>query len=223
MLPPAELAAVDDSAPRRRGPAPRISAEQISEAVLDLGFDQASLNAVAAELGVKHGALYRYIGDRDGMMRTALDLAIARFQWPEPATDWRRTMHNEALAWWDFCTTHRGFVEVLSEVGTVPPSLALRSLTVATRLWELGVEATDAVLIVDLVAGTIHNEFLWTSQRSSAIDEVNGLPDEDVARYSAGVPDELLGVVVEQLIDDPWPWFERKLELMLAGVSTRPS
>lgn len=189
--------------------------------MLRLGFDQASLNAVAADLGVKHGALYRYIGDRDGMMRAALELAIERFDWPGPIDGWCDTMQAEARAWWTFCTQHPGFVEVLAEVGSVPASLAQRSLTVATRLWELGVEATDAVLIVDLVAGTIHNEFLWISQRSSAIDEIATLDDETLGRYSAGVPDEVLAVVVEQLVEDAWPWFERKLDLMLAGVSTR--
>lgn len=201
---------------------PRISAEQISEAVLAVGFDRASLNVVAAELGVKHGALYRYIGDRDGMMRSALVLSLERFDWPELADDWRATMHAEARAWWEFCTAHPGFVEVLAEVGTVPAPMARRSLAVAAHLWELGVEAADAALLVDLVAGTIHNEFLWTAQRSSVIDELSELPSEDLARYAEGVPDELLGVVVEQLIEDPWPWFERKLGLMLAGVTMRP-
>ena len=104
-----------EALPRKRGPVPKLSADKIAAAVIDVGFADASVTSVAERLGVTHAALYRYIDDRDAMMRTALERVTAAHEWPELVDDWREVLWNECRGWWAFCERYPGFAGITPE------------------------------------------------------------------------------------------------------------
>lgn len=211
-----------ETAPSRRpGPTPRLSTQLIADAVIEVGFDRASMTAVAGHLGVAHGALYRYVGDREGMMRVALATVTSRHEWPALVDGWRDVVWNEARAWWVFCEEHPGFVTVLASTPGMPEPMASRSLAVSVHLRDLGVRVEDALVVVDMVVDMIHDIFHRASQRQGVIDRALAMPSDEFAEQVAGVPDDMLDVLASALIDDPWPWFARKVDVILDGVAAR--
>lgn len=193
----------------------------IADAVIDIGFANASLTAVAQHLGVGHGALYRYIGDRNGMMRAALERLTGRFEWPDLVDDWREVLWNESRAWWTLCERHPGFVTVLAPTPGMPTPMSRRSMRLAVHLHGLGLVGADSLLVVDLVTDTIHDIFHRASQREAVIDQALTMSTEEAAEHIEGVPEEMVEVLLNALIGDPWPWYAQKLELIIDGLAAR--
>jgi len=54
-----------DQTQSRRGRPPRITHDQIAQAVIDVGFPNLTFAAVREKLGVGESTLYRYAPDRD--------------------------------------------------------------------------------------------------------------------------------------------------------------
>ena len=219
MPPPAPPSS--DAPPRKRGPVPKLSSEKIAAAVIDVGFSQASVTSVAERLGVTHAALYRYIDDRDGMMRTALERVTAAHEWPELVDDWREVIWNECRGWWAFCERYPGFVGVLATTPGMPSPMSRRMLAVALHLNSLGLSHSDALVVIDLLWDTIHDIFHRSDQRHGVIEGVITMSADEIESHLDGVPDEMIEVVVNALIGDPWPWFARKVELVLDGLAAR--
>ncbi len=193
----------------------------IADAVIDVGFDNASITAVAQHLGVAHGALYRYVSDRDAMMRAALVRVTASFDWPELADDWRQVLWNESRAWWALCQRYPGFVPVLASMPGMPAPMSRRSMKVALHLHHLGLPSADALIVVDLITDMIHDIFHRASQREAVIEQALTMSPEEAAEHIEGVPEEMIEVLLSALIGDPWPWYARKLDLIIDGLDVR--
>jgi AcrR family transcriptional regulator len=73
----------DQGAPSRIGRPARIGRDDIARAVLEIGFDDATIKRVAAHLGVSVPGLYYYVRGRDDLLRVAAEYALARTQVPE--------------------------------------------------------------------------------------------------------------------------------------------
>lgn len=205
----------------RAGPVPRLSADAIAQAVIDVGFENASLVAVAQHLSVGHGALYRYIGDRDGMMRSALERLTASYPWPALVDDWETTLWNEARAWWALCDDHAGFVATLASTPGLPPAMGARSLAVAVHLTASGVGNYDALVVTDFAVGLVHNVFHWASQRQAILDQALSMSPEDAAQRVAGVPRDMVAALADAMAGDAWSWYAAKLEFVIEGVRSR--
>ena len=188
--------------------------------VVEVGFDRASVTSVADALGVTHAALYRYISDRDAMMRAAMERVTAEHEWPELVDDWREVLWNEARGWWAFCERYPGFVTALASTPGMPAPMSKRMIRVSTHLHALGLSAGDALVALDLLMDTIHDIFHRADQRRGVIDGVITMSPEEVAEHLEGVPDDLVEVVINALIGDPWPWFSRKLDLVIDGIAS---
>lgn len=207
--------------PRKRGPVPKLSADKIADAVLAVGFTEASVTAVAQHLGVTHAALYRHIGDRDGMLRAAIVRLLDSWEWPELADDWRDVLWNEARSWWALCEANHGFVAALGIAPFMPLPMSRRTLKVAAHLQEFGLSANDSLMVVDLVTDMVHDIFHRSQQRRGVIEHALHMAPEEAARHIEGVGDDMVEVILGRLIGDPWPWFASKLELVLDGLTTR--
>lgn len=193
----------------------------IAEAVIELGFENASLTNVAQHLNAGHGALYRYIGDRDGMMREALQRLVLSYPWPELVDDRREVLWNESKAWWALCTEYPGFVGALASTPGLPAAMTRRAFLVAKHLNELGVCAADAAMVVDLTTGLVHNIFKWAAQREAIIEQTLEMSVDDAIALIDGIPDEIVGVLGTVLDGEIWPWYSGQLEIILDGLDAR--
>jgi AcrR family transcriptional regulator len=101
--------AVGASGPERRGRGRRaqLSRERIVAAALESNLDTLTVRELAARLGVTHGALYRWVGDRDQLLDMVSDVIVARIMPPDQPRpgQWRAwlrrlawSMHDEFLA-----------------------------------------------------------------------------------------------------------------------------
>jgi hypothetical protein len=94
-----------------------------------------------------------------------------------------------------------------------------RSMNVAMHLRGLGVGNRDALMAVDFLSGTIHNIYFKRAQRESVLDQISEMPPE-LAELAASLPPDMLEVIVEGFVDDPWPWFAQKLQLVIDGIGS---
>ena len=80
---------------KRIGRPPRIDLAAIADAVLEVGFDDATMRRVAEHLGVSVPGLYHYVKGRDDLLRIAAERALARVELPEDTgqhwTEWLRS------------------------------------------------------------------------------------------------------------------------------------
>jgi len=82
-----------------RGPGrpARLSADAIVAAAVEHGTGQLTVRGLARRLGVAHSALYRWVGDRDGLLDlisdSLLDRVCAQIT-DQPAGEWRAWLTN---------------------------------------------------------------------------------------------------------------------------------
>jgi AcrR family transcriptional regulator len=68
---------------KRIGRPPRIDLAAIADAVLEIGFEDATMRRVADHLGVSVPGLYHYVKGRDDLLRVAAERALSRVELPE--------------------------------------------------------------------------------------------------------------------------------------------
>jgi AcrR family transcriptional regulator len=71
-----------DDAPRSVGRPPRIDHDAIAQAVIDIGFEDATMKRVAEHLGVSVPGLYYYVRNREDLLRLAAEYSLARTPLP---------------------------------------------------------------------------------------------------------------------------------------------
>jgi len=220
----------------RLGRPPLVSRAGIVEAVLDVGFEQATMAAVAAHLGVDSSTLYRHVDSRTDMLDAAADLALRRAEWPVPpggAGGWRPFLTTYAEGIWSLCERHPGLAVYLRSAQTVPPELVRHTLIVVAYLREaLGFSVLDAAVIVDTVGDLTIDAFLIARQLAEQPASVAGLARrytelaEEIARTdpaAALLAGEYLQVVTDAVagVGGREQWWRRKLAYVLDGIETR--
>ena len=103
------------STPRRSkmGRPPRVSAQAIIEAAIDIGLEQVTLKQVADRLGVVTSALYRHVQSREELVRLAAFRLMLSRNLPQPG--------DKVLAHWAVLAT--GYAESLFGALTSEPQL----------------------------------------------------------------------------------------------------
>ena len=71
-----------DDAPRSVGRPARIDHDAIAQAVIEIGFEDATMKRVAEHLGVSVPGLYYYVRGRDDLLRLAAEYSLARTPLP---------------------------------------------------------------------------------------------------------------------------------------------
>jgi AcrR family transcriptional regulator len=83
---------------RRVGRPARINRDSIASAVLEIGFDDATMKRVAEHLGVSVPGLYYYVRGRDDLLRVAAAYSLARTALPEDrGQHWAQWLREWAL------------------------------------------------------------------------------------------------------------------------------
>jgi AcrR family transcriptional regulator len=110
---------------RKRGPIPRISRESVLEAARHLPPKRLTMTAIAAELGVTAGALYRYFPDRSAVLEALATERQALLEPPDPGLGWREWLTEEIRRERALWTAHPELVDVAAMPAVVGPATAV--------------------------------------------------------------------------------------------------
>jgi AcrR family transcriptional regulator len=149
------------SSPRRRGPRPRHSREDVARAAVAIadrdGLDAVTFRAVAARLGTGVMSLYNYVPDKQALVYEMTELVSAELDLPEPTGDWRADMHMVAGRQRDLVHRHPWLVTALSHLQPLgPATLALLEFALVA-LEPAGLPARDRLETISLVNGFVLN------------------------------------------------------------------
>ena len=234
--------------PARRGRPPRLTREQISDAVLAVGFAELTFAAVRERLGVGETTLYRYAPDRDELVRLGLEGAIAGTTWPALDGPWRPVLTAHALAAWHMFEAHPGSATE-SARGIVPPGVMRLVDVLCAALMREGFTAGNAVLACDIVfdlvtdnrrgvehidalvpsAGpgraSMHTGWAHPGTEAAAAAPAEAVtaaePTETASQHPGAGPaerDAIHAAIRASIEMDPLEWFSGKLEVVLDGV-----
>ncbi len=172
-------------APRRRGPKPALSVEQVVRAAVEIadaeGLEAVSMARVAESLGYSSMALYRYVASKDELLALMADAVAADFTLPPyPEGDWRAGLEAWTRAQIDGVIARPWFIDLPLATVQLGPN-RLRWVDAAfTILRDLGLTVDEKLQIVGLLAQHVLGEGrVQVETRRAAADAVRreqGLP-----------------------------------------------
>jgi AcrR family transcriptional regulator len=206
-----------------------VDREAIVRAAVEIGFDELTMSAVGARLGVRHSTLYRYFGTRDALAAAAIDRCAASVDWPEPDGDWREFLRATAKSYWSLYERHAGLAVEVSTLRSTSAALVDIANRSGVTLLDLGFDAENAVLVVDMLGELVTQAFLGASAAqpdaattpASVVDSSRGRRVELMRPWLDRYDPRLRDVLTEVIARPPARQFEKKLELFLDGVSRR--
>jgi len=217
-----------DGAPRRRGPRPRHTRQDVALAAVAIadadGIDKVTFRAVAARLGVGVMSLYNYVPDKQALVYDMVGEAAAELRLPEPTGDWRADMHGLAREQRALLHRHPWLVTESSHLQPLGPTV------LAPIEWALGVlEPTGLPARERLETIAMFNWFVGDVVRGELAARAAPPPDSEQAVAQARQLGELLATgryprfaaaVTEHGPPDPdtRPHFDRLLDRILDGL-----
>jgi AcrR family transcriptional regulator len=214
--------------PRRRGPRPRYSREDVTRAAVVIadsdGLDAVTFRAVAAHLGTGVMSLYNYVPDKQSLVYDMAELVSAELELPEPTGDWRADMHLVAGKQHALAHRHPWLIQAVSHLQPLgPATLALLEFALGA-LEPTGLSPQDCLETIALING-----FVLNIVRAELASEATAADPEQQARQFALVPELLatgryprFAAVITQG-GQPEKWepvahFGRLLDLILDGL-----
>jgi AcrR family transcriptional regulator len=217
-----------DGAPRRRGPRPRHTRQDVALAAVAIadadGVDKVTFRAVAARLGVGVMSLYNYVPDKQALVYDMVAEAAAELRLPEPTGDWRADMHGLAREQRALLHRHPWLVTESSHLQPLGPTV------LAPIEWALGVlEPTGLPAPERLETIALFNWFVGDMVRGELAARAAPPPDSERAVAQARQLGELLATgryprfaaaVAQSRPPDPDapPYFDRLLDRILDGL-----
>src|SRR3984957_7414530 len=112
--------------PRRRGPRPRHSREDVVGAAVAIadgdGLDAVTFRAVAARLGTGVMSLYNYVPDKQALVYEMTELVGAELDLPWPTGDWRADLHEMARRQREVVHRHPWLIDAVTHLQPIGPS-----------------------------------------------------------------------------------------------------
>ncbi|MFC8922122.1 TetR/AcrR family transcriptional regulator [Cellulosimicrobium sp. NPDC057127] len=173
-------------APRRRGPKPALSVDQVVRAAIDVadteGLEAVSMARVAESLGYSSMALYRYVASKDELLALMADAAAADFALPPyPEGDWRAGLEAWTRAQVDGILARPWFIDLPLPTVRLGPNRARWIDAAFEILGELDLTADEKLQIIGLLAQHVLGEGrVQVETRRAAADAVRreqGLPE----------------------------------------------
>lgn len=138
-----------------RGRPPRITAEQIAAAALDIGLDAFTMRQIADRLGVTPQALYRHVHDRHHVEALAIDLVADRFVIPDPQQlTWWEFLEQLGLSLYQLAVATPGLSDSMTRLGDMTPVALSFIERCDTVLTDAGFTAFEAFRMGSMVANT---------------------------------------------------------------------
>ena len=159
--------------PRRRGPRPRHSREDVARAAVALadegGLDAVTFRAVAARLGTGVMSLYNYVPDKQSLVFDMVEAVSAELELPEPSGDWRADMHLVAGRQRDLAHRHPWLADAVSQVQPIGPAMLALLEFALGALEPTGLSARDVLEGIAIINGAVLN-FVRTELATQAGD-----------------------------------------------------
>ncbi len=209
--------------PRRVGRPARIDLDDIARAVIEVGFDEATMRRVAGHMGVSVPGLYYYVRGRDDLLRLAADYSLARTplpvdegqHWAQWLREWARYTRN-AMAEPQLMEHYiSGEIDSQRMFDVIGGALDL--------LLREGFDAASAFAAWDAVSSVGLGSAVTDLREREATEAGRSWRDQLHERLAEGNHDqstlrELLDV---RIATDPGDAFEERLTTMVVGLASR--
>lgn len=169
--------------------------ETLVDAVLAVGFEKLTIEAVAGHLDVAHSALYHHVKDRDALVQLAMDHLMRRQMWPSAGPDWRRYLDENGRVVWAMLEAHPGLSLELTAQTARGAAIEARMQSMNAHLEMLGFTPENANLAVDFVIDLAFDVAIRSHYYFIRSPPVAG--------------------------DEPNTWYFQKLEVALDGIAAR--
>lgn len=221
MPDPTDPASAPSTGKRGRGRSPRISRDQIVTAALEVGFDQLTMKAVAAHLGVTHTALYHHIDDRDDLMKAAIRTVFAGVGLAD-APSWREYLAGVVGEIVAILDRYPGLAGRVIQHLAVHPVLMQFSRIAVTLVDRYAFTPVEAIFAVDLLHDFTDVPMLFEVSFNAPVATPEGtVPMRAVgmAPWVRTLDPRLQPAMTGVLAGDPGRWFEVKLGALLDGIA----
>ncbi|MGD0244971.1 MAG: TetR/AcrR family transcriptional regulator [Streptosporangiaceae bacterium] len=211
-------------APRRRGPRPRHTRQDVVRAAVALadadGLDAVTIRAVAGRLGTGVMSLYSYVPDKQTLVYDMVEAVSGEISLPEPGGDWRADMHRLADEQRALLHRHPWLIDAASHLQPLGPG------TLAVLEFALGaLEPTGLPAGARLETFALVNGFVIAVVRT----ELAAAPDPAQAVAQVARRQELLATgryprlaaalaAGGSAVTDPGAQFGRLLDRILDGL-----
>lgn len=195
---------------RKPGRPRALTIDAIANAALADGIATFSMPSVARRLGVAHSGLYRYVTDRDDLLVKALDIAFGSTTWPSPDLPWDELLREIGESIWRTCDAHPG-LDRASQFATAPSPVLLSKMEPwIASVNEQKFSIEDAAVAVEFVIALVLDcsaNMARLAKMERGTMERRGFPGLEV--YNT---------------EEVWSGrgtYDRKLDILLAGLATR--
>ncbi|WP_432007139.1 TetR/AcrR family transcriptional regulator [Streptomyces parvus] len=212
---------------KRPGRPPSLTRSAIAEAALAEGVAGFSMPGVAARLGVGHSTLYRYVDNRDALVRSAIELVAERTAWPSAELPWRDLLTGFADALWGACEAFPGLDEAILTTPVTPRAMVDRLAGYGGSLVRAGLGPRDAAVAVDFVADLVFSSSVAMRGLDRTVPGPAGGSLTARESYRRAWARESAGghpFEAEFTAEETWHgrgWFDDKLAIFLDGLATR--
>lgn len=203
-----------------------LTRERISAAALAVmdrsGYEAVSMRRLGDELGVSAMSLYNHIQDKDDLMLSMIEAAMADFVLPDDAvTEWETRIRLLARSYRDVLMTHPGVMQLFAECSRPSTSVqALRPIEESlVTLRSAGLADADMVEAYRMFGGYIMGFVLMETRGMFQAPE--GVP---VEMLPSMIPDELPTLKANfsvMCMSDSSMDFEFGIDVMIAGIRER--
>lgn len=201
-----------------RGRPARISPGDIANAALRCGLHDLTMTSLAAELGVRHSALYRHVKDRDAVISLAAAQAIENLDWEKSAADWKSEAILLGQALWNLFSTNSGLAEIIQDPRYQSVAGAASFCGAVDHFVSFGFDEMDAAVFLDSI-------FDMTADMVSTLERFEQFLEKNETQFAdttASMQDDsrfrVMQRVMELINTDPQAWWQRKMTLLISGA-----
>ncbi|MGH3214182.1 MAG: TetR/AcrR family transcriptional regulator [Trebonia sp.] len=217
-----------DGAPRRRGPRPRHTRQDVALAAVAIadtdGIDKVTFRAVAARLGVGVMSLYNYVPDKQALVYDMIAEVATELRLPEPTGDWRADMHAVAREQRVLLHRHPWLVTEGSHLQPLGPAILGQIEWMLGALEPTGLSAQERLITIAMlnwfISGTVRGELQTRDAPPPDSEQAVAQAEELAELLATGRYPRFAAAVAQQGPPDPdvRAHFDRLLDRILDGL-----
>ncbi|MCS4535796.1 TetR/AcrR family transcriptional regulator [Corynebacterium sp. HS2168-gen11] len=203
---------------RKTGPKPKFTAQQVIDAVLQIGLDTFTMSQVAASLGVGAPSLYRLYNSRDDLVAACLEDIARRQPWVSPQSSWPDMLHAWARYCWQLCEAFPGFALTLYTYPFPQVNFMKASATIVEDFTATGLDKNLVLFALDFIGDTVISTHLGIG--TYRVDSTDHARNELIKR-NLELSNEQLGTDLSAFVysRDPYRDFvEPKVAFIIAAL-----